>query len=133
MFAGDIGSISIAYLMIYFLVQWYLVGHSWTIILLLMMYGLDVILTMARRIKDRENITLPHRTHLYQLLVNQTRFDHVTIALAYALIQAGINFALFVFPQSSPDSALSLGVALVGTLIYLIVKFRLQHLNLEKK
>jgi UDP-N-acetylmuramyl pentapeptide phosphotransferase/UDP-N-acetylglucosamine-1-phosphate transferase len=129
MFAGDIGSISIAYLMIYFLVQWYLVGHSWTVILLLMIYGLDVFLTMARRFKDRENITQPHRTHLYQLLVNLAKFDHVTIAIVYALLQTGVNFTLFVFPQSIPNSALSIGVLLGAAMIYLLVKYRVQHLN----
>ena len=36
MFAGDIGSISIAYLVIYFLAKWYLASDNWTIILLLL-------------------------------------------------------------------------------------------------
>ena len=126
MFAGDIGSISIAYLMIYFLVQWYLVGHSWTIILLLSVYGIDVFLTMARRIKDRENITQPHRTHLYQLLVNKAKFDHVSIAISYALLQAGINFVLFIFPQSTPNSLISTCVLVATSLIYLGIKYRLQ-------
>lgn len=126
MFAGDIGSISIAYLMIYFLVQWYLAGHNWTVILFLMVYGIDVFLTMAQRLKNKENITQPHRSHLYQLLVNQANFDHVTIALIYAILQGLLNFGLFIFPQSLPNSLLAVGVLLASMLIYLLIKSKIQ-------
>ncbi len=126
MFAGDIGSISIAYLMIYFLVQWYIVGHSWTIILFLMVYGIDVFLTMAQRIKNKENITQPHRSHLYQLLVNHSKYDHVTIALVYALLQGTLNLVLFIFPQSLPSTLLASGVLLGSMAVYLIIKTKIR-------
>lgn len=126
MFAGDIGSISIAYLMIYFLVQWYLVGHSWTIILFLMVYGVDVFLTMARRLKNRENITQPHRSHLYQLLVNQSKHDHVTIAIIYAVLQGVVNFGLFIYHQTLPNSILACAILLVSMLVYLFIKSRIR-------
>jgi UDP-N-acetylmuramyl pentapeptide phosphotransferase/UDP-N-acetylglucosamine-1-phosphate transferase len=132
MFAGDIGSISIAYLMIYFLVQWYLAGHSWTIILFLLVYGTDVFLTMAQRIKNKENITQPHRSHLYQLLVNQASYPHVTIAMIYAIIQGILNFVLFIFPQSVPDSIFALGILGGSLVVYLIIKSRFQTKYLVK-
>lgn len=126
MFAGDIGSISIAYLMIYFLVQWYLVGHSWTIILFLMIYGIDVFLTMAQRLKNRENITQPHRSHLYQLLVNQSKHDHVTIAIIYAVLQGVVNFGLFIYHQTLPSPLLAGAILLVSMLVYLFIKSRIR-------
>jgi UDP-N-acetylmuramyl pentapeptide phosphotransferase/UDP-N-acetylglucosamine-1-phosphate transferase len=124
MFAGDIGSISIAYLMIYFLVQWYIAGHSWTIILLLMVYGIDVFLTMAQRIINRENITQPHRSHFYQLLVNQASYPHVVIALIYAILQGVLNFVLFIFPQSVPDSWVASTILLTSMFVYIALKSR---------
>lgn len=126
MFAGDIGSISIAYLMIYFLVQWYMAGHSWTIILFLMVYGIDVFLTIAQRLKNGENITQPHRSHLYQLLVNHSKHDHVTIALIYAVLQGVVNLGLFIFPQTLPSPLLASAILLVSMLVYLFIKSRIR-------
>jgi UDP-N-acetylmuramyl pentapeptide phosphotransferase/UDP-N-acetylglucosamine-1-phosphate transferase len=122
MFAGDIGSISIAFLMIYFMVQWYLAGHTWTIILLLVIYGIDVFVTIVQRILKKENVTQPHRSHLYQLLVNHAKYEHVTIALLYAILQMAINFVFFIYPQSTPGPLLGIGI-LLGTLVgYVLIK-----------
>jgi UDP-N-acetylmuramyl pentapeptide phosphotransferase/UDP-N-acetylglucosamine-1-phosphate transferase len=125
MFAGDIGSISIAFLMIYFLVQWYLAGHNWTIILLLLIYGVDVFVTIIQRILKKENVTQPHRSHLYQLLVNTAKYEHVTIALLYATLQTIVNFAFFIYPQSTPDPILGIGVLLGTLVLYLLIKSRI--------
>lgn len=122
MFAGDIGSISIAFLMIYFMVQWYLAGHTWTIILLLVIYGVDVFVTIVQRILKKENVTQPHRSHLYQLLVNNAKYEHVTIALLYAILQMAVNFAFFIYPQSTPDPILGIGVLLGALAVYLLIK-----------
>lgn len=126
MFAGDIGSISIAFLMIYFMVQWYLAGHTWTIILLLVIYGVDVFVTIVERIIKKENVTQPHRSHLYQLLVNHAKYEHVTIALLYAILQMVINFAIFIYPQSTPSTVVGIGVLLVTLTVYLLVKTRIR-------
>ncbi|WP_057936011.1 MraY family glycosyltransferase [Algoriphagus resistens] len=125
MFAGDIGSISLAYLMIYLLLQWYLHSESWTVILFLLIYGLDTALTIFERIRKREKISTPHRTHLYQILANQGENPHVNIALAYAILQLGINFAFFIYPQTTPDNYLALGILVISGLIYLAVKILL--------
>ncbi|WPR77789.1 UDP-GlcNAc--UDP-phosphate GlcNAc-1-phosphate transferase [Algoriphagus sp. NG3] len=122
MFAGDIGSISLAYLMIYFLVQWYLYTDSWTVILFLLIYGLDTAITIFGRIIKREKISEPHRTHLYQILANQGGFSHVNIALSYALLQLGVNFILFIYPKSTPDPYLGLGLMLTTGLFYIALK-----------
>ncbi|MCE7055259.1 glycosyltransferase family 4 protein [Algoriphagus sp. AGSA1] len=122
MFAGDIGSISLAYLMIYFLVQWYLYTDSWTVILFLLIYGLDTAITIFGRILKGEKISEPHRTHLYQILANQGGFPHVNIALCYALLQLGVNFILFIYPKSTPDPYLGLGVMLATGLFYIALK-----------
>src|SRR5690606_21075627 len=57
-------------------------------------YGLDGCITILLRLSRRENIFLPHRTHLYQYLANELKFPHVVISLVYALIQLGINLTL---------------------------------------
>lgn len=132
MFAGDIGSISIAYLMIYFLVQWYLTSGSWTIILFLVIYGVDAFMTMAERLKRRENVLEPHRSHLYQLLANEGKVAHVNIALTYALLQLGINFFLFIYPKEAPSDFVAILVLVgVGSTYFLIKHVFLKNLKIK--
>lgn len=126
MFAGDIGSISLAFLIIYFMVQWYMAAHAWTIILLLSVYGVDVCFTMFERWRRGERLSEPHRSHLYQLLANQYKLLHVGISLAYTVLQAGINFYFFVIPQSFPDSSSSLIVLALMSILYFLFKTSLK-------
>ncbi|GAB3218835.1 glycosyltransferase family 4 protein [Algoriphagus aestuariicola] len=125
MFAGDIGSISLAYLIIYFLVQWYLSAHTWTIVLFLLIYGADSLITFAHRLFRRENVALPHRTHLYQILANQVGIDHVTIALIYSILQFGLNFFLFIYPQAIPEDLFGFGILVLTAVVYSSIKIPL--------
>ncbi|MEP4375943.1 MAG: glycosyltransferase family 4 protein [Algoriphagus sp.] len=122
MFAGDIGSIALAYLMIYMLVQWYLESGSWTVILFLLIYGVDAAITIFDRIRKGEKISEPHRTHLYQILANQGNKPHVNIALVYALLQLVINFAFFIYPKSTPSPLLGFGLIVGVGLLYIGLK-----------
>lgn len=127
MFAGDIGSISLAYLVIYFLTKWYLEIGNWTIILLLLVYGADSFITLGQRLVKGENVTQPHRSHLYQLLVNQLKKGHVLISLIYALIQFGLNFILFIYPQSYPSDLWALLILAMTAILYLLIKVPIQQ------
>lgn len=125
MFAGDIGSISLAYLIIYFLVQWYLASQNWTIILFLLVYGADSFITLGQRLVRGENVALPHRTHLYQIFANQLKKDHVLIALTYGLLQLALNVIFFIFPQSYPHPLVGSVILIVTALVYLTIKIPL--------
>lgn len=126
MFAGDIGSISIAYLMIYFLSQWYLAGHSWTIVFMLLVYGADSFLTLGQRLVRGEKVTEPHRSHLYQLMVNQLGWQHVLVALGFAILQMLINYVLFIKNQASPGTLSGFLILLITALLYLSIKLPIQ-------
>lgn len=125
MFAGDIGSISLAYLMIYFLVQWYLASHNLTIVLLLLVYGADTFITLGQRLLRRENVALPHRTHLYQIFANQLKVDHVVVTLVYALLQLAINIVFYIFPRSYPQPIIACALLVLTAVIYLAIKIPL--------
>jgi len=53
----------------------------------------DELSTMLVRIKDGENLLLPHRRHVYQILANQMGYSHLSVALGYALLQLGVAMA----------------------------------------
>ncbi|WP_425639492.1 MraY family glycosyltransferase [Algoriphagus yeomjeoni] len=122
MFAGDIGSISLAYVMIYLLIQWYLYSGSWTVILFLLIYGLDSAITIFDRIRKGEKISEPHRSHLYQMLANQAGISHVNIALIYALLQLAINFGFFIYPRTIPGPFEGLGIIVITGVVYIALK-----------
>lgn len=126
MFAGDIGSISLAYIMIFYMTQWYLESRDWTIVLLLMVYGIDAFITLLKRIKNKEDLGEAHRSHLYQILANQVRLLHVSIALLYAAIQLLINLAVFILPQSTPSPNLASGILIGAGVIYYFLKSFIQ-------
>ena len=72
-FAGDVGSVSIAFILL-FLIGRLIIGtgdFSW--IVLLSVYGVDSVLTIIHRLMLHENIGLPHRKHLYQIMANELK------------------------------------------------------------
>lgn len=95
MFAGDIGSISIAVL--FFFVEVYFIKQLEAPILLLLfiVYGADTILTLAYRKSIGERITEPHRKHIYQKLVHTAKLSHLKVALFYALLQAIVSVFVY--------------------------------------
>lgn len=122
MFAGDIGSVSLAFLMVYFMAQWYMSQHNWTIVLLLLVYGIDAFLTLAKRFKNGEDLGEPHRQHLYQLLANQAKKPHIQIALLFALVQLGINLIFFILPNQGLPSWIAAATLFVSGGVYLLIK-----------
>jgi UDP-GlcNAc:undecaprenyl-phosphate GlcNAc-1-phosphate transferase len=90
-FAGDVGSISIGFLLFYYLLNVINERHTYLPLLLLAVYGTDSLLTIVSRIYQRQNIFRAHRSHVYQLLVSQRNWPHLGVAASYAFIQACIN------------------------------------------
>ncbi|TYP97353.1 UDP-N-acetylmuramyl pentapeptide phosphotransferase/UDP-N-acetylglucosamine-1-phosphate transferase [Tenacibaculum adriaticum] len=95
MFAGDIGSISIAVLL--FFIGSYLIKElkSPLILLFILVYGADAILTLGYRKSIGERITEPHRKHIYQKLVHTLKLPHLKVSLFYAITQAIINVIVY--------------------------------------
>ncbi len=86
-FAGDIGSISLAGLIIFLLIKSFVILKAPVLILLLGVYGVDATLTIVRRFKDGEKLSEAHRSHLYQVITDNTNTPHMVTALCYGLIQ----------------------------------------------
>jgi len=100
-FAGDVGSVSLAFILVFFLLQLIISTQNISYIILLLVYGLDVVSTIMFRLIRKENIFEAHRTHFYQFLVNEKKMPHLAVAILYSLLQLGINFCLIRFPFSS--------------------------------
>jgi UDP-N-acetylmuramyl pentapeptide phosphotransferase/UDP-N-acetylglucosamine-1-phosphate transferase len=87
-FAGDVGSISIAFILLFLLGKLIIATNDISYIVLLGVYGVDTVLTIIRRLLLKENIFEAHRKHAYQLLANEIKLPHVWVSTIYASLQA---------------------------------------------
>jgi len=87
-FAGDVGSVSIAFIIVFLLGLLMLQTGDVSYIVLLAVYGVDSVLTIVHRLMLRENIFEAHRKHVYQLMANELKIPHVAVSAFYMLLQA---------------------------------------------
>ena len=90
-FAGDVGAVAIAFIIIFCLGLLILKTGDLTYLILLAVYGVDTVLTIIHRLMLKENIFDAHRKHAYQILGNELKWKHVYVSLFYMVLQGGIN------------------------------------------
>ena len=94
-FSGDVGSISIAYIVSLMIIQVMIATDSAVWILLFGVYGLDSVGTIVLRLIRGEKVWMPHRTHFYQYLVNERKWPHVRVSALYAVMQFVLSIILY--------------------------------------
>ena len=87
-FAGDVGSVGIAFILLFLIGKLILKTEDFSWMILLAVYGVDSVLTIIHRLMLHENIGLPHRKHMYQLMANELKIPHVVVSLVYMAVQA---------------------------------------------
>ena len=132
-FAGDVGSIAAAFIVIFILGRLILTTGDFTYIMFLEVYGVDAVLTICHRILLHENLGEAHRKHAYQIMANELGMSHVTVSLIYMVLQLVISL---VFIYIIPDTVLAhwiylVGVVVVLALAYLLFMKRYYHLHEE--
>jgi UDP-N-acetylmuramyl pentapeptide phosphotransferase/UDP-N-acetylglucosamine-1-phosphate transferase len=130
-FAGDVGSISIAFIMLFAIGRLVVQTQDVTYLIFLLVYGVDGCLTICHRILLHENLGEAHRKHAYQLMANELKIGHVTVSLVYMALQLAVSFG---FIYLCPDTVLAHWIYLVGAgivlaLAYLLFKKKYYHLH----
>ena len=123
-FAGDVGSIAIAFWIIYLITKLALITNSIVWLLFLAVYGVDAICTIIHRLYLKQNIFEAHRLHLYQVLSNEYKIQHRLVSLYYALAQTGIS-VLIIFSYQKIDDLLLFLIVIVPLLLVYSLKFHL--------
>lgn len=101
-FAGDVGSITLAFFLCFFLLQLITTTGNFNWIVLFTVYGIDSVITILFRISRKENIFQPHRTHLFQYLSNEMNWSHQFVSIVYGGVQLLINVLFIWYIQSQP-------------------------------
>ena len=82
------GSVSIAFILLFLIGRLIIETEDFSWIALLSVYGVDSVLTIIHRLMLHENIGLPHRKHLYQIMANELKVPHVMVSSIYMAVQA---------------------------------------------
>ena len=126
-FAGDVGSITIAFIMLFALGKLILQTGDFSYIIFLAVYGADAILTICHRIQLHENLGEAHRKHAYQLMANELKIAHVKVSLLYMVIQLVISFGMIFCPI---NHYIFLGMTIIVLLVaYLLFMKKNYHLH----
>lgn len=128
-FAGDVGSISIAFILLFALGKLILQTGDISYLVFIAVYGADTILTICHRIQLHENLGEAHRKHAYQLMANELKMPHVLVSSIYMALQLAISFGLIFIPI---NHYLYMGIVImVLAAAYLIFMKRNYHLHEE--
>jgi UDP-N-acetylmuramyl pentapeptide phosphotransferase/UDP-N-acetylglucosamine-1-phosphate transferase len=122
-FAGDVGSVSMAFIIIFFLLQLILKTGDLKYIGFLLIYGIDSISTILFRLIRRENIFEAHRSHFYQHLANVKGWQHLWISSLYMIVQLIVNLLIF---YSDWDTVDFLIFIVVSGLVFLGLRFAIE-------
>ena len=128
-FAGDVGSVSIAFILLFLTGRLIIKTEDFSWIILLSVYGVDSVLTIIHRLMLHENIGLPHRKHMYQLMANELKIPHVGVSLIYMVAQALAILGYFCFVGYGYWYLLGIIVLLSG--IYVLFMRRYLHLHVQ--
>lgn len=119
-FAGDVGSIGIAFIMLFLLGNVIIKTEDITWLIFLLVYGVDGCLTIIHRIMLHENLGEAHRKHAYQIMANELKIGHVKVTLLYMAMQLVVSLG-FIFV--CPDSVLCHWLYFVGALAVLALAY----------
>ncbi len=132
-FAGDVGSVGIAFIMLFAIGKLVMATGDVTWLLFLLVYGVDGCLTICHRILLHENLGEAHRKHAYQLMANELKMSHVVVSLTYMAMQLVVSLG---FIYLCPNTVLAHWIYLIGALLvlalaYVLFKKKYYHLHEE--
>lgn len=132
-FAGDVGSIGIAFIILFLLGNVMIRTTDITWLIFLLVYGVDGCLTIVHRIMLHENLGEAHRKHAYQIMANELKVGHVKVSLLYTVMQLVISLG---FINLCPDTVFAhwlylAGVSAVLAIAYILFMKKYYHLHEE--
>ena len=119
-FARDVGSVGIAFIMLFAVGRLILKTNDITWLVFLVVYGVDGCCTILHRIMLHENLGQAHRKHAYQLMANELGLSHVVVSLIYMTLQLVISLVMVYLV---PSTVLAHWVYLVAVVLVLVLAY----------
>lgn len=132
-FAGDVGSIGIAFIMLFAIGSLIAKTGDITWMVFLIVYGVDGCCTIIHRIMLHEHLGEAHRKHAYQLMANELGMSHVAVSLIYMGLQLAFSLIMVYLV---PNTVLAhwvylVVVAILLAMAYVIFMKKYYHLHEE--
>ncbi|MCL7988635.1 glycosyltransferase family 4 protein [Sphingobacterium sp. lm-10] len=112
-FAGDVGSVAIAFILLFALAKLILHTGNFLYVLFLVVYGIDTVWTIVRRLYLRENIFKAHRSHLYQYLANEVGVHKLWISASYGILQVLLGMLIIYMTSYNVSTQITFSVVLL--------------------
>ena len=127
-FPGDVGSIGIAFILLYAIGKLIVKTQDVTYLILLLVYGVDGCLTIVHRLQLHENLRKAHRKHAYQLMANELKMGHLKVSLLYMALQLVVSLGFIFLCPNTPTAHwwYLIGASLVLCLAYVAFIRRLK-------
>lgn len=131
-FAGDVGSVGAAFIVIFLLGLLVFQTRDVTYIVFLAVYGIDSVFTIVHRILLHENLGEAHRKHAYQIMANELGMEHTVVSTLYMVLQLIICAGMILIPDTPLwHWGYLLGIGLVLLIAYLLFMKKYYHLHEE--
>ena len=132
-FAGDVGSIGIAFIILFAAGRLIIQTGDVTYLILILIYSVDSILTICHRIMLHENLGEAHRKHAYQLMCNELKIGHVKVSLLYMVLQLAVSLGfIYLIPNTiTAHWIYFICMCVVFALAYVLFKMKYYHLHEE--
>lgn len=132
-FAGDVGSIGIAFIILFAAGRLIIQTGDLTYFILILIYGVDGCLTICHRIMLHENLGEAHRKHAYQLMCNELKIGHVKISLLYMVLQLAVSLGFIYLIPNTPAAhwIYFISMCVVFAIAYVLFKMKYYHLHEE--
>lgn len=127
-FAGDVGSVSIAFWVVTLLLILIITTQNLIWIGFLLVYGVDTVCTILHRIYLKQNIMEAHRLHFYQILANERGIQHRVVSIIYFIVQLICSLLIIMlYPK------IGWGILMILTVTLIVIygmKFRLIKISI---
>lgn len=132
-FAGDVGSIAVAFVLLFAMTRLVCTTDDWCWIVFLAVYGVDGCLTICHRIMLHERLGQAHRKHAYQIMANELKISPVKISAFYLVLQLLIDMIMiFAVPDTfEAHLAYLVGTVAVLSVAYVLFMRKYYHLHAE--
>ena len=130
-FAGDVGSIAIAFIILFALGKLMMATEDITYGIFYLLYGIDGSMTIFHRIMLHENLGQAHRKHAFQLMSNELKIGHVKVSLIYMVLQLVVSLG---FIYLCPNTILAHWIYIVAAgfvfaMAYVLFMMKYYHLH----
>lgn len=132
-FAGDVGSIGMALILVFSLGRLMYVTGDVTWIVFYLVYGVDGCMTIAHRVMLHEHLGQAHRKHAYQLMANELKMPHVVVSSIYMTLQLAISLvAIYLVPDTiGAHWTYFIGMSILMGVGYILFMVKYYHLHEE--